>query len=172
MRPLIGKYAPAMKKEIAVAFQTTWPAGPIRVEVAIEADWSGAYTTTDPTLITVSSKNPTYQGPSGVEMIFHESSHSLDDKLSDALDAQLKSANMLFRRRGFNHAVLFYTAGEIARRHLGDYQQVGIKEGILERGWPGSVAVLQKNWQPYLDGKVKFDDAIQALVRDYGVPRK
>ncbi|MCU1233147.1 MAG: hypothetical protein JWP63_1114, partial [Candidatus Solibacter sp.] len=163
---LLGLFLPKCES------QASWPSVPVRTEVAAKAGWAGAYTTENPTLITVSSTNATYQWMSGVEMLFHEASHSLDSKVNAALTAELKSRKMLFRRRAFGHAVLFYTAGEIARRHLGDYQPVGIKEGILERGWPGSLAVLEKDWKPYLDGKTTFADAVQALVTDYGEPQK
>ena len=169
VRPLIAKHGGAMKREIATAFQTTWPSAAIRTEVSAKAGWAGAYTTNGPTLITVTSTSPDYQGPASLEMLFHEASHSLDRKVSEALDEELNARKMLFRRRGFNHAVLFYTAGEVARRQLGEYEPFGIRYGILERGWPGSLAVLEKDWKPYLDGKASFADAVAAVVRDYGV---
>jgi hypothetical protein len=170
-RPLIARYGDVMKREIAAAFQTSWPAAPIRAEIAVKASSWGAYTTTNPTLITMSSTDPGYQGQASLEMLFHEASHSLDSTVTAALDKERTSRNLLFKVRGFNHAVLFYTAGEIARRHLTGYQPYGIVNGVLERGWPGALAVLEKDWKLYLDGKTPFADAIRALVTDYGVPK-
>ena len=169
--PLIEKYGAAMKADIAAAFQTRWPAEAIRTEVAVNAGWAGAYTTNNPTLITVSSTNPDYQGLASLEMLFHEASHSLDDKVNTALSAELEARKVLFRRRGFGHAILFYTAGEIARRNLGEYVPFGVKNGILERGWPGSLAVLEKDWKPYLEGRSSLSDAVTAIVRAYGVSK-
>jgi hypothetical protein len=171
VRPLLAEHGAAMKREIAAAFQTTWPSEPIRTEVAVRASWAGAYTTLHPTLITISSTDPAYQGDASLEMLFHEASHALDRKVNDALAAQLTAGKLLFRHRAFGHAVLFYTAGEIARRHVTDYQPYGIRNGVLERGWPGSLAVLEKDWKPYLEGQRSFADAVTALVQDYSVSK-
>ena len=171
-RPLIAKYGAAMAKEIAAAFQTEWPREPIRVEVAVAASWEGAYTTTNPTLITISSVDKSYQGMASLEMLFHEASHSINRTVDEAIAGEARARKMLFQRRGFAHAVLFYTAGEVARRHLGpEYQPYGIKNGVMEQGWPGALAVLEKDWKPYLDGKTSFAEAVPALVKDYGVPK-
>lgn len=171
VRPLIARYGEAMKDDIAAAFQTKWPAQAIRTEVAVKAGWAGAYTTNGPTLITVSSTNASYQGDAALEMIFHEASHSLDGNVNQALSAELDARNMLFQRRGFSHAVLFYMVGEIARRHLSEYQPYGVKNGVLERGWPGALPVLERDWGPYLRGKCSLGDAVAAVVRDYGVSK-
>lgn len=170
-KPLVAKYGPALTKEVAAAYQTEWPAQPIRLDVAEYASWAGAYTMRYPTHITMSSTNPIYRGDSLVEMLFHESSHALDDKMSDALTAEAAAQKKVFKRRNFSHAVLFYTAGELASRHLNGYTQVGIKEGILERGWPGALAVIEQDWKPYLDGKIDLATAARRMVADYGVPR-
>ena len=47
----------------------------------------------------------------------------------------------------------------------------GIKNGVLDRGWPGALPILQKDWKPYLDGKIDLATAAHRLVTDYGVPR-
>jgi hypothetical protein len=170
-KPLVAKYGPVLTKEVAATYQTEWPSDPIRVDVAEYASWAGAYTMRDPTHITMSSTNPIYRGDAVVEMLFHESSHAIDDKVREALEAEAASQKKVFRRRGFSHAVLFYTAGELARRHLEGYTQVGIKEGILERGWPGALPVIEQDWKPYLDGKIDLATAVRRMVADYGVPR-
>lgn len=133
------------------------------------ASWAGAYTLLDPTLITISSHDPVTQA--AVESLFHEASHAMIQKVSDALTAELDAQRKLFRRRAFWHAVLFYTAGEIAQRHLDDYTMFGVQKGIFERGWPGALPVLEKDWKPYLDGKIDLATAVHRLVEDYGVPK-
>jgi hypothetical protein len=106
VQPLIEKYGDRMKNDIASAFQTRWPAEPVRTEVSAKAGWAGAYTTNGPTLITVSSTNPDYQGLASLERLFHEASHSLDVGVNRALSAELAARKLLFQRRGFGHAVL------------------------------------------------------------------
>jgi hypothetical protein len=173
-KPLIEKYGDVMTKELAEAYQTGWPPHPIRTDVAEYASWAGAYTNLPPTHIIMTSTDTTcYQGSRALEMLFHEASHAMIDRVSNAMDAELKAQNKLFQRRAFWHAVLFYTAGEIAGRHLGNgYSPCAIKYGILERGWAGALPVLEKDWKPYLDGKIDLTTAVRRMVVDYGVPRK
>jgi len=73
---LVAEYGPAMSRRVAAAFQTEWPSGPTPVEVVLYANWAGAYTVINSTLITISSAEPA-QGPEPLEMLFHEASHAL-----------------------------------------------------------------------------------------------
>ena len=166
--PLVAKYEAVMKKDLSAAYQTPWPSTPIRTDVAEYASWAGAYTVLDPTLITISSSNA---GPAALETLFHEASHAMIQKINDALATELASQKKLFQRSAFWHAVLFYTAGEVAERHLDHYTMIGVKDGILERGWPGALPILKKDWQPYLDGKIDLATAVHRLVEDYGTPK-
>lgn len=169
--PLVAKHEDTLRKELARAYQTPWPAEPIRTEVAEYASWSGAYTVIEPTLITVSSSDPSNQGAAALEVLFHEASHGMIRKVSDALEAELDAEKKQFPRRAFWHAVLFYTAGEFARRELEGYTPYAIEHGLYDRGWPGALPILEKDWKPYLDGKIDLAAAVRRLVADYGVPR-
>ncbi len=169
--PLVAKYETALRKELATAYQTPWPFEPIWTDVAEYASRMGAYTMLEPTHITVSSTNLGNQGLAALETLFHEASHGMIQKVSEALSAELGSQNRLFQRRAVWHAVLFYTAGEVVQRHLGDYTQYAITNGVFERGWPGVLPILEKDWKPYLDGKIDLATAARRLVADYGVPR-
>ncbi len=167
--PLVAKYEAGMKRELSAAFETPWPPDPIRTDVAEYASWAGAYTVLEPTHITVSSSGPVSEAV--VETLFHEASHGMIQKISDALAAELDSQKKLFPRRAFWHAVLFYTVGEVAQQHLDNYTMFGIKNGVLERGWPGALPILEKDWKPYLDGKIDLATAVHRLVTDYGIPK-
>jgi hypothetical protein len=169
--PLVAKYETVMKKELSAAYQTPWPSEPILTDVAEYASWAGAYTVLEPTHITISSGNAGNAGPATIETLFHEASHGMIQKVSDALAAELDSQKKLFERRAFWHAVLFYTVGEIAQRHLEGYTMYGIKNGVLERGWQGALPILEKDWKPYLDGKIDLAAAVHRLVADYGVAK-
>jgi hypothetical protein len=169
--PLVAKYEGVMKKDLAAAFQTAWPEERIRTDVAEYASWAGAYTMLEPTHITISSGDGGNAGPATLETLFHEASHALIRKISDALNAELEKQNRLFQRRAVWHAVLFYTVGEVTSRHLEHYTQYGIKNGVFDRGWPGILPVLEKDWKPYLDGQIDLATAIHALVADYSVAK-
>jgi hypothetical protein len=168
--PLVSKYGESLKKELAAAYQTDWPTTAIRVDVTEYANWAGAYTTLHPTHITISSVNAGNQGDAALEIVFHEASHSIAGKIRAALADEAKAQHKLFRRREFWHAVLFYTTGEIVRRHLDSYTPYALKNGLYERAWAGAPEVLDADWKPYLNGKIDFTAAIRRLVMDYGIP--
>ena len=172
VQPLLAKYGASMCKDIAAVYQTPWPTAPIRTDVAAFAGTHGAYTTIEPTHITISSTDKGYQGEAALEMLFHESSHSLDEKVRAALEKERAARGVLFKRREFSHALLFYTAGEITRRYLPNYEMYGVRNGIFADGWPESLPVLEREWKPYLDGRVDLTSAVRGLVTGYGVPTR
>ncbi|HXT85627.1 MAG TPA: hypothetical protein VN745_01265 [Verrucomicrobiae bacterium] len=161
-----AQIAAAMEKDL----RQSWPAASIRVDVCYYVPEIGhAYTTTDPAHTTFSSSAPSLEGLSGFETLFHEASHSFSDKMSDALSAecsaQKKQCGDLW------HAVLFYTPGVEVRRALPSdeptFTPYAYKYGLYTRGeWPKYRAVLEKDWQPYLDGKTDFASAIHAMAAD------
>jgi len=171
VKPLVAKYGAAMCTDIAAAYGTPWPKAPIRVDVSAYAGPVGAYTTVEPTHITISSTDKGYRGDAALEMLFHESSHSLDEKLQTELQRELSARGLLFKRRNFGHAILFYTAGEVTLKYLTGYQPYDERNGILENAWPGSLVVLERDWKPYLDGRTDLESAIRAVVADYGVAK-
>ena len=162
-----AQIAAAMQKDLRQA----WPAAPIRVDVCYYVPAIGhAYTTTDPAHTTFSSSAPTLAELSGFETLFHEASHSFSDSMSNALfaecGAQKKKCGDLW------HAILFYTPGVEVRRALPADQQAAFtpyayKYGLYTRGeWPKYRAVLEKDWQKYLDGQSNFTAAIHSMVAD------
>ena len=162
---LAPRIAVAMEKDL----HQSWPAAPIRVDVCYYVPEIGhAYTTDNPPHTTFSSSAPALQGLNGFETLFHEASHSFSDKMTDALfaecGAQKKQCGDLW------HAILFYTPGVEVRRALPASEQTSFipyayKNGLYMRGeWPKYRAVLEKDWQPYLDGKTNFQTAIHSMV--------
>jgi hypothetical protein len=170
--PLFAKHGEAIQKDIVAVYGVTWPTAPIRTDVSAYGGPFGAYTTLAAAPhITISSVDPSYQGIASLEMLFHESSHVIDEKIRAALTKELTVRGRLFKRRGFDHAIIFYTAGEITRRYLAGYEPYAVKNGIWENGWPGGLAVLEKDWKPYLEGRIDIASAVKAIVADYGVPK-
>ena len=39
-----------------------------------------------------------------------------------------------------------------------------VREGLYARGWDDYLTLLTRFWQPYLDGRSSFDDAIARMV--------
>jgi hypothetical protein len=165
---LVEKYGADLSKELARVYNTGWPEQPIRTDVAVYASL-GAYTTLEPTHITVSSTNPGNSGPAALEILFHEASHALVRGVSDALFRQAQSQAIKLRRQDLWHALLFYTAGTLVERRLQGYSMYAIKNGLFDRAWPGALDILNQDWKPYLDGETDIDTAVRRLVKDYSV---
>jgi len=165
-----------MSAAIARTYRVEWPAAPIIVDAAAEAGPFGGYTIDGPdgsaahTIIEAS--NPEYQGDMAFEMLFHEASHAraIGGRIIAAINAEAARQHVT-APRDLWHTVIFYTAGELARRELGktgdaQYQAYAYRYGVYTRGWQPLRDALERDWQPYLDGRLGFDEALTALVRD------
>src|SRR5260221_8490675 len=57
-------------------------------------------------------------------------------------------------------------ASQDGRRSSEDaqYTPYAKREGLYQRGWENYLQMLTRYWQPYLEGRVTFDDAIAHMV--------
>lgn len=161
--PLVTAQGEAMKRALARAFAFEWPEAPVRVDVVAYANWAGAYTTREPSHVTVSSRAPNGGGTLAFESLFHEVMHTLDDGLSTALGDAARAQNT--RTRGLAHTMVFYTVGELTRRlfpgHTPYAEVAGLwKQNPMARALP----TLRTHWQPFLDGRPGFEEAVRAVV--------
>jgi hypothetical protein len=167
--PMIEKYGKAVTAELSTAYRTAWPTERIRVDVCTYANWAGAYTIIEPTLITISSMDERDQGYFGLEILFHESSHALMRDVRLALNAKFEAQKKPVPRDLW-HALLFYTTGEIVRRALfaggvKGYVPYAYANGLYTRGaWAQYLKPMEREWQPYVEGKADFDTALTRLV--------
>jgi hypothetical protein len=163
LAPLLDAHGDVFRDELVAIYGVPWPAGPIRVDVACFAGPVGAYTIESPLHITISSCDPNYAGEAALEMIFHEASHALVGPLTQKIVAAAARLGSEAPPHLW-HAVIFYTAGELARRRLGpSYVPYAARNGLW--GGPmGDVEPLERAWQPYLDGEANLDEATHALV--------
>jgi hypothetical protein len=170
VRPLVEKHATALKEELAKAYRVAWQDGAIRTDITQYAGL-GAYTTLEPTHITVSSADPANAGQTSLEILFHEASHALIGPIRELLSREAQRQGTTLRRGDAWHALLFYTTGEIVRRRLDGYTPYAIKGGLYERAWPGALTVFDTDWKPYQDGKIDISTAVRGVVANYSVPR-
>lgn len=166
MQPLVAKWGPEIAAEYAKRFHVAWPSRPIRVEVSRYADSVGGYTTTDPILTTMSSEDPGYAGASGLEMLFHEASHGLDGILTHDLQMAFIAKGKREPSR-LDHAIIFYTAGELVRRRIPGYVPYAVREGVYKRGWDKYEVALRAHWQPFLDDRIDFATALDRLATSF-----
>lgn len=174
MRPKAAEFGPVVIPRLERLFGMNWPSQPLQVDITYYvAEVGSAYTTEHPAHSTIASSREDNHGLPGVETIFHEGAHTLTDNLDSALVAecqrQKKDCKDLW------HAVQFYTVGIVVKEALAAHGNPGYvpyadKFGLYERGdWPKFRPALERDWQPYLDGKSSFDQAVANLVRDISV---
>jgi hypothetical protein len=173
--PLVRNMGGTLAAQLAAVYHSPWPRVPIRVDVVYYGGPFGAYTTLDPTHITLSSADSRNQGPSGFEILFHEASHALASSVEDGIVRECHAREIPVPRDLW-HALLFYTTGEIVKRAFespgagkpagtgGSYTPYAYRNGLYQRGWQNYQRALETYWQPYLDGKTNFDRALVSLV--------
>lgn len=126
LQPLVGKYGEGLKNSLTRIYETPWPGYPVRVDAAVYAGQFGAYTTDEPTRPTISTTDPANQGNAALEIVFHETSHGMIDKVMDTMRSAETNVNTpnqhgAFRSGTLWHAVLFYTAGELVAEHIAEH---------------------------------------------------
>ena len=102
-------------------------------------------------------------------MIFHEASHLLVDNVQTALEASAQRQARKLPHRLW-HFLLFYTAGHLVRERLGPgYVPYAERPAnhIFDGRFAGYLPILERAWQPYLDGQVALEPAIDALVASF-----
>lgn len=189
--PLVRRSGLDLSHHLAEIYQTPWPRERIRVDVASFASSTGAYTSLDPLRVTVSSTDTRNQGPEALEVLFHEASHGIADVVQDAIFRECRQRDKPIPRDLW-HALLFYTTGEVIRPIAATgatspasaasspsldpstssppgsvpsgYVPYAVREGLYRRGWENYLRVLTQYWQPYLDGRVDFSDAVAHMV--------
>ena len=180
--PLVREQGVSLSERLADIYQSKWPKEKIRVEVCAFANSAGAYTTLDPLRVTIASTDPRNQGPEALEVLFHEASHDIARPVEAAITRECRQRDKPIPRDLW-HALIFFTTGEVLRPIMQQAEQQnapdddlppqpnytntvppGLREKLSQRGWEEYSRLLAIYWQPYLDGKVTFEDAIARLV--------
>jgi hypothetical protein len=170
--PLVRDKGVGLSERLAEVYQARWPKEKIRVDVSADANWAGAYTTLDPLRVTISSTDPRNQGGAALEVLFHEASHGIAEPVQQAIIRECRQREKAIPRDLW-HALMFYTTGEVIKPVFaaqdsgaqdGPYTPYAVRERLYQRGWDDYLKLLVRFWQPYLDGKASFDDAIARMV--------
>jgi hypothetical protein len=163
---LVAGRGSALASALSAAYGTPWPAAPVRVDVAAFAGPVGAYTVLEPTHITLASGDRRHLGDAGLEILFHEASHGLVNKVASSI-AQACQAQGKQVPPTLWHAVLFYGTGEVVRRQLGTgYTPYAYVNGLYARSpdWAVYETLLARYWPAYLDGRQSLDVTVQQVV--------
>jgi hypothetical protein len=179
----VEKWGVRVAQQLAGAYQAPWPRGRLAVDIVGYAGPLGAYTTLEPLHLTISSRDPRNQGFGGLgafEVLFHEASHGVAGNLQRAIIRQCRDEGKLIPRDLW-HATLFYTTGEVVKREVdraaardavsgngsGEEpadQAYDQRYALFTRGWSNYLTLLETYWQPYLDGQVSFERAVENMV--------
>jgi hypothetical protein len=164
IQPLVAKHAASMIARVERAWQQRWPAAGVPILVSGYTNWAGAYSTRGP-LVVMAGTDERLHGETGFEIVFHEALHQWDD----AMQNRLKAAGARTGRpvpAQLNHAMIFYAAGDAARREFGSaYAPYADRFGIWTRGSGAFKPALDAHWKPYLDGSGTLDDTLDAMLR-------
>ena len=167
VQPLLDQHGDSAAAWEARAFAVAWPNEPVPVDITAYANWAGAYTTEGPSHITISSLNADNQGTAAFEILFHEVLHTMDRPLFERYRsaAREQSKRML---RDPTHPFIFYTAGEVSRRLFPGHVPYAEAVGLWQRaqGLGAMRALLQRHWQPWLDGQLTLDEALRRIAVD------
>jgi hypothetical protein len=176
--PLVRDMGGKLSEQLTAVYHAEWPQEPIYVDVVSYAGPFGAYMSLEPAHISISSTDGRNQGLAGFEVLFHEASHALARAVQDGIARDCRARNIPIPRDLW-HALLFYTTGELVKRALGKrdavpasgspsgpaaYEPYAYRNGLYARGWQDYERVLERYWQPYLDGRTDFDHALASLV--------
>jgi hypothetical protein len=170
--PLLHRAEAVMASRIAAAHASEWPGEKLVVDVVPYVNFGGGSTVVFPHHVLISSTQPGYDGYGGLELVFHEGSHTFVSPRSDGSIAALAAAaeaRGVELPRDLWHAILFLTAGHVTRRTVrelwnDEYEPYMNSQGVLDRAWPEMRAPLEAHWIPYLDGQTTLREASEALV--------
>jgi len=102
-------------------------------------------------------------------MLFHEVSHLIVGRVQEGLEASAKRQNRKVPPRLW-HDLIFYTAGHLAQERLGaayvPYAERPSSQ-LFEGANHPTVLVFKRSWQPYLDGRMTMDAAIDAVAGSF-----
>jgi hypothetical protein len=165
LQPLLVRHGDAMMTGIARAFRMDWPSDRMRVDVVAYANWAGAYTTEEPSHVTISSLDENGRGADALETMFHEPLHTMEDSVTVALRREGQAQG----KRGAGplaHALIFYTAGALTSRAIPGHLPYAERTGIWSRiaAYQRVLPAMKREWQDYLDGRASFEVAIKAIV--------
>jgi hypothetical protein len=83
---LLRLHGNKVTEKLTHVLASPWPSSAVHVELVSYANWAGAYTSLDPTWLTIGTRQDGNDGDAALEVILHETAHSLFRPVSSELD--------------------------------------------------------------------------------------
>ncbi len=160
-RRQVDRHGRAILAFLTRVYGLPWPDAGFAVHVSSYSNWAGAYST-DGNLLVIASVPPSKE-LENLEIVFHEAMHQWDEPVQGALREQARLAGVRVPPN-LSHALVFFTAGEAARRAVPGHVPYAEANGVWDRGLGRFLPGLRQAWKPYLDGHGSRDEALKALV--------
>ncbi|PYU21858.1 MAG: hypothetical protein DMG30_16520 [Acidobacteria bacterium] len=172
MIPLVRSRGADLAAELAEIYQSRWPAR-IHVDVVYYAGQQGAYASLAPLHLMIATSDSRNQNMTGFETLFYEASHALARGVEEAVERECRRLQKPIPRDLW-HALLLYTTGERIRwasltiqaraKALSKSSSPGDGNSLSDRGWGDYEPLLERYWEPYLNGQIDLDTAVAHLI--------
>ena len=172
-KALVDRHGAVMASALAAAYHVTWPDLPYLVEAVGEIGPASAVTHRGPTgfaaLIQPSTASLRNRSDRPLELLFHEAMHTSagGGRLTEMIEAE-SARQQLAAPDNLWHFTIMFTSGRIARRVLANAGRPGYTSYFESYDQLPAIVrtAFERDWQPYLDGKKTFEQALHDLVRD------
>lgn len=156
--------------ELERIYQTKLPAAKVVIDLVCYATWSGAFSYNDTYChVVFSSSHGSNKGDLATEVVFHETSHFLVDKLNGKL-AQLPKNKDIKKSINLWHNMIFYTTGLVLEKYYAKegkmffpyYVQMKFEDKFPD--FKATVEACKQFWDPYVNGQGSFEEALKNIA--------
>jgi hypothetical protein len=167
-----------LKEEVTVIpeleriFLTKLDTGKVIIDLTCYATWAGAFSYKDSySHVIFCSTHGSNRGDLATEVVFHETSHFLIDKV-EANIAQLTKGKNIRKTVNLWHNMIFYTTGYVLESQFSTENKKLVPYYIqmkFEDKFPDFKACIEAcklYWSPYIDQKSTMDQALKSIVTD------
>jgi hypothetical protein len=171
-KTLIRQYGSKPAEGLSRAFNNVWPPSPIPADVVFYAGANGDYITLGPAHIVLAANNSGHQGLAPLEAIFRQASDILAEPIQQAITDECRQQTKPVPRDLW-HALVAFTTAEVFEQTFASPSPPGDgaesfseseRQYISARGWQFYQQLLERYWQPYLDGQRDMQSAVAGMV--------
>ena len=169
VRSRLSAHEDRLVERTAAIYTSAWPDERFRVDVSAYANFRAGYTASGHVMIY--STDSGNQGQYALETLFHEVQHTRS--VGGPMRARLKAMFAAVDREvpeNLWHAMIFATAGELARQAAAEdglprHEPYWSREGFVAwRAWKSLVPVVNELWVPAVAGETDAEAALVQLV--------